>query len=77
MSDWVHKHRIISRLFILVYILFFAWTVYWFMGLPNPSESQTAMITGLFGIGAAWYALYLKSQKGNQNGKETNEEEEG
>ncbi len=75
MSDWINKYNIITRLFILVYILFFGWAVVWFMLLPNPSESQTVMITGLFGIGGAWYALYLKSLKGTKNGEETNDEE--
>lgn len=73
--DWIYRHKIITRLFILVYILFFGWSVYWFMNLPNPSEQQTIMITALFGIGAAWFALYLKSMKGDANGKETNEED--
>jgi hypothetical protein len=77
MTDWFYKHRIIARLFILVYITFFSWTTYWYMQLPDPSESQTGFITALFGIGAAWYALYLRSVKEQKNGKETNEEEEG
>lgn len=63
MNDWLYRHRIIARLFILAYIIFFSWAMYWFMTMPNPTESQTAMITGLFGIGAAWYALYLRSVK--------------
>ena len=73
MNDWFYRHRIIARLFILVYILFFSWTVYWYMNLPAPSEFQTGFITGLFGIGAAWYALYLKSVKGKKHGEETKE----
>lgn len=73
MKDWLYRHRVIARAFITVYIAFFGWTVYWYMNLPNPSEHQTGMVTALFGIGAAWYALYLKSMKGKHNGQETKE----
>lgn len=55
------KWRVIPRLLVAVYG-FMCWQTFdWFTTLPNPTPSQTAFATAIWGAAAAWFGFYVNS----------------
>lgn len=58
-----NKWRIAPRLLVLLYGLICWLTFDWFTGLPDPSASQTAFASTIWGGAAAWFGFYVNSGK--------------
>ena len=59
--ETVDKWRIFPRFLITLYGLSFWRTTEWFMGLPDPTNAQSAFVSIVVGAGAAWFGLYVGS----------------
>jgi|TARA_R110001592_G_scaffold315937_3_gene592128 hypothetical protein len=59
LSAW----RIFPRLLITLYGISFWRTTEWFMGLPDPTNAQSAFVSVVVGAGAAWFGLYVGGTK--------------
>ena len=68
MAHAVDAWRIFPRLFLTVYILLLYETVIWYMELPDPSMSQSGLISVIVGAGAAWFGLYAGTHKNSPSG---------
>lgn len=70
--NWIHlaraidSWRIFPRIFITVYIVLLYKVVDWFMSLPDPNMEQSGLVSIVVGAGAAWFGLYLGSDKGSR-----------
>jgi hypothetical protein len=63
MAHAIDAWRIFPRLFLTVYIVLLYKTVIWYMELPDPSMSQSGLISVIVGAGAAWFGLYAGTHK--------------
>ncbi len=66
LADAFDAWRVVPRLLVGLYgyLLYVAST--WFMGLPDPTNTQAAFISTMFGAAAAIFGLYTNSgKKGN------------
>lgn len=59
--------RIFPRAFFGVYIYVLLKTTFWYMGIDDPSTQQAALITTVYGVGTAWFGLYVGSGNGPLN----------
>jgi len=55
--------RIFPRIFISTYMILLYKSIIWFMSLSAPTPEQTALISVITGVGAAWFGLYIGSGK--------------
>ncbi len=55
--------RPFPRLFIGIYIYILYRVIEWYLLLENPSAEQTALISVITGVGAAWFSSYVNSGK--------------
>ena len=55
------KWRIWPRMWITLYGLAFWRVTEWFMGLPDPTNAQSAFVSVVVGAGAAWFGLYCSN----------------
>ena len=60
-AEGVDKWRIIPRILMLAYAYAFYSVTEWFMALPDPTNAQSAVVSGVVGAGAAWFGLYVGS----------------
>ena len=60
---WFDKLRVFPRIFITVYIYIFWECANWFMLLPDPNNAQAGLVSVVVGAGAAWFGLYVNSNK--------------
>ena len=60
---WFDRLRIFPRAFISVYIYLLYDVVQWFMALENPNTQQAGLVSVIVGAGAAWFGLYISSNK--------------
>jgi hypothetical protein len=59
--EQLDRWRIVPRLLVLLYG-FMCWTVAdWFMLLQDPTGSQVAFASTVWGAAAAWFGLYVNS----------------
>jgi hypothetical protein len=57
----VDAWRIFPRAFITVYLVLLYNSTTWFMGLSDPTMAQTGLISTIVGAGAAWFAMYTRT----------------
>ena len=61
LATTVDAWRIFPRAFISVYLVLLYNSTMWFMDLPDPTMSQTGLISTIVGAGAAWFAMYTRT----------------
>lgn len=76
--EYIRTWRLLPRLGIAVYLYLVFDTVTWYMTLTVPTAEQTAFISAIVGVGAAWFGLFLnninKIPREEDCNEETNEE---
>jgi len=55
--------RLVPRALILTYMIVFYQTTQWFMQLGDPNNAQAGFVSVVIGAGAAWFGLYVNSNK--------------
>jgi hypothetical protein len=60
---WFDKLRLFPRLFISTYIYLLYDVTQWFMLLLDPTTQQAGLVSVVYGAGAAWFGLYMNSDK--------------
>lgn len=63
LAHMIDRWRIFPRLFIGIYLYLLYASTMWFMSLPEPNTQQSALISTVVGVGAAWFGLYVNSGK--------------
>ena len=60
-AELIDAYRIVPRALTVGYALM-AWQVTsWFMGLPDPTGPQGALVSTVWGAAAAWFGLYTNT----------------
>lgn len=59
--EYIRRWKPIPRLFIIVYMYLVFETVTWYMTLTEPTAEQTAFISAVIGVGAAWFGIFLNN----------------
>lgn len=57
---YVDRWRIVPRALMAVYLFETVTVTDWFMKLAAPNSAQSAVLSLIWGAGAAWFALYLR-----------------
>lgn len=57
----INNLRIFPRIFISVYIYLLYEVVMWAIKLPEVTAEQTALVSVIVGVGAAWFNAYVKT----------------
>ena len=63
LSEAIDSLRIFPRIFISTYMILLYKSIIWFMSLSATTRKQTALISVITGVGAAWFGLYIGSGK--------------
>jgi len=64
MNKWykaLDNWRIVPRILVTLYGVLCYNVAMWFMSLPDPTSTQAAFASTIFGAAAAWFGLYVKS----------------
>lgn len=64
-ADAVDAWRVVPRLLVGLYGYLLYTASVWFMSLPDPTTTQAAFISTMFGAAAAIFGLYTSSGKKN------------
>lgn len=59
LPSYIDRWRIFPRLFIGSYLYVLFLVTDWFLALPDPSASQAGFASAVFGVGAAWFGIYV------------------
>ena len=62
-AEGFDKWRVFPRLLITLYGVAFYRTTEWFMGLPEPTNAQSAFVSVVVSAGAAWFGLYIGGKR--------------
>ena len=60
-AEIVDAWRVVPRLMLALYALMCWHVADWFMHLPDPSGTQAAFVSTIWGGAAAWFGLYVRS----------------
>ncbi len=60
-AEIVDAWRVVPRLMLALYGLMCWHVADWFMHLPEPSGTQAAFVSTIWGGAAAWFGLYVRS----------------
>ena len=60
-AEIVDAWRVVPRLLVVAYGAMCWRVAEWFMALPDPSGTQAAFVSTLWGGAAAWFGLYVRS----------------
>lgn len=60
-AERVDAFRVVPRLLVTLYGAYCLHVGAWFMVLPDPSGSQAAFVSTVWGAAAAWFGLYVKT----------------
>lgn len=63
---WIDALRIWPRAMISIYLWVVVYTALWFISLVDPSAAQAGYATGVLGVGAAWFGIYVKKPPSNK-----------
>jgi len=63
LSEVIDSWRIWPRLFLTVYVILLYRVVDWFMKLDVPTMEQSGLVSVVVGAGAAWFGLYIGTNK--------------
>lgn len=59
LPSYVDKWRLFPRIFISGYVYIIIKVTEWFLALPDPSAAQAGFASAVFGVGAAWFGIYV------------------
>ncbi len=60
-AEVIDSYRIWPRALITLYGIMVYMTSIWFMQLPDPTGSQAAFISTIWGASAAWFGIYVST----------------
>lgn len=65
-DDW----RLIPRAVIVLYSMVFWKVVEWYMAIPDPTSEQTAFVSAIAGVAAAFFGIYTNGGGRNNDFRE-------
>lgn len=62
LADQLNQWRVVPRALMAVYMYLLIEASYWFMALPDPNGPQSAFISAVWAVGAAWFGIYVNGK---------------